>query len=85
MILDYSRLTCIIGVIKRIIKNRKVVRSDMSEGCFEKFNLEFLKFIWEFNNKNRKRYYDLLSKLENENIFIIKNRKELNKVILKDW
>jgi adenylate kinase family enzyme len=82
--LDYSRLTCIIGVIKRIIKYRKLVRSDMSEGCLEKFDLEFIKFIWKFNKENRKRYYDLLSKIENKNIFIIKNRKELNKITLKD-
>ena len=82
--LDYSRLTCIIGVIKRIIKYRKLVRSDMGEGCFEKFDLEFIKFIWKFNEENRKRYYNILSKLENKRVFIIKNRKELNKITLKD-
>jgi adenylate kinase family enzyme len=82
--LDYSRLTCIIGVIKRIIKYRKVVRSDMSERCFEKFDLEFIKFIWKFNKENRKKYYNILSKLDNKRVFIIKNRKELNKITLKD-
>ena len=82
--LDYSRLTCIIGVIKRIIKYRKVVRSDMGEGCFEKFDLEFFKFIWNFNKENRKKYYDILSKLESKREFIIKSRRELNKITLKD-
>lgn len=77
--LDYSRLTCIIGVIKRIIKYRKVVRSDMAEDCYEKFDLEFLKFIWKFNKENRKNYYEILSTfLSDKNVFIIKNRKELN-------
>ena len=81
--LDYSRLTCIIGVIKRIIKYRKVVRSDMGEGCFEKFDLEFIKFIWKFNKENRKKYYNILSNLESKRVFIIKKRKELNKITLK--
>lgn len=79
--LDYSRLTCITGVIRRIIKNRKIVRSDMGEGCFENFDLEFIKFIWKFNSENRERYYAILSKLDNKRIFIIKNRKELNELI----
>lgn len=78
--LDYSRLTCILGVIKRIIKNRNVVRSDMGEGCIENFDLEFFKFIWKFNKENRERYYNILSKLENKRVSIIKSRKDINKI-----
>lgn len=75
--LDYSRLTCLIrGVIKRVIGNYGKVRSDMGEGCPEKFDFEFLKWIWNFNNQHRNNYYTLLDNLEDKKVLIFKNRKQ---------
>lgn len=77
--LDYPRMTCVMGVIKRLIKNRGRVRSDMGENCYEKFDLEFIKFIWGFNKSNRDKYYKLLEEEKNKNIYILKNRKDINR------
>ena len=76
--LDYHRMTCVIRVIKRLIKNRGRVRSDMGESCYEKFDLEFIKFIWGFNKSNRDKYYKLLEAEKNKNIYILKNKKDIN-------
>lgn len=51
--LDISRFTCLFRVIKRSIKYRNRTRPDMGEGCNEKLDIEFLKWIWQYPNKKR--------------------------------
>ena len=61
--MDFSRLKCVYGVIKRIIKNYGKSRPDMGGYCPERLDVEkfaFLKFVWNFNKNNRKRFYDML-------------------------
>lgn len=74
--LDYSRFTCLRGVLKRIITTYGRVRSDMGEGCPERFDLEFLKWVWDFNKKHRKKYHEMLSALEDKTVLIFHSRKE---------
>lgn len=80
--LDYSRLTCLLGVIKRVLTNRGKSRPDMAENCPERFNLEFLKFVWNFNKKNRQKYYDMLKTCDDDiKVIIMKNRKDTRKFV----
>ena len=51
--LDFSRTACWLGVLKRILTTYGKVRPDMGEGCPERFDLDFLKWVWNFNKKNR--------------------------------
>ncbi|GAA0086680.1 DNA topology modulation protein [Clostridium sp. CTA-7] len=81
--LDYPRRTCLISAIKRVISNYGKVRPDMGEGCPEKFDFEFLKWIWNFNKEHRDKYYQLLKEIENKKIYIFKNRKECNEFLTK--
>ena len=41
--LDYPRMSCLFGVIKRVVSSYGKVRPDMADGCPERFDLEFLK------------------------------------------
>lgn len=50
---DYPRRVCLYRAMKRIVSNRKRTRPDMGEGCPERFDWEFMKFIWNFNKNNR--------------------------------
>ena len=50
---DYPRRLCLYRALKRIVSNRKRTRPDMGEGCPERFDWEFMKFIWNFNKNNR--------------------------------
>ena len=61
--LDYPRHICIYRVIRRGIKYRNQTRPDMAEGCTEKFNLEFLEWLWQFPNRSRPRIERLLTEL----------------------
>ena len=51
--LDFSRITCLMGVLKRVISTYGKVRPDMGEGCPERIDLDFLKWVWDFNKNKR--------------------------------
>ncbi len=74
--LDYSRLTCLLGVAKRILTTYGTVRPDMGEGCPERFDLEFLQWVWNFNKNKREQYYTMLSQVKDIRVVILKNRRQ---------
>ena len=76
--LDFSRFACLRGVAKRILTTHGTVRPDMGDGCPERFDLEFLKWVWNFNRNNRQRYYNMLNALEGKQVVILKSRREVN-------
>ena len=79
--LDYSRIACLLGVCKRILTTYGKVRPDMGEGCPERVDLDFLKWVWNFNKNKRKRNYDLLNRAEGVRVMIFKNRRQLRKFL----
>ena len=79
--LDFSRWACLMGVAKRVITTYGQVRPDMGEGCPERFDLDFLKWVWNFNKSKREKYYKLLDKTEGIQIIILKNRREVRKFL----
>ena len=74
--LDFPRVVCLMGVLKRVISTYGTVRPDMPDGCPERFSWEFLQWVWRFNGKHRKKYYDLLAKTDKQ-VYILKNRREV--------
>ena len=80
--LDFSRLACLMGVLKRVITTYGKVRPDMGEGCPERIDLEFLKWVWNFNKNKRESYYKLLNEAENVETIVLKNRRAV-KLFLK--
>jgi adenylate kinase family enzyme len=50
ILLDRSRLVCLVRIGRRIASSYGVVRPDMAPGCPEKIDWEFLKFVWNFPN-----------------------------------
>lgn len=79
--LDYDRINCLFGVIKRVITNYGKCRSDMGGNCPEKFDFDFLKYVWNFNKINRNKYFELLADNKDKKIIILKNRRELQQFI----
>ncbi|NNE67489.1 MAG: DNA topology modulation protein [Pyrinomonadaceae bacterium] len=53
--LDLPRYLCIYRVLKRTLSANSSARPDMAEGCEERFELDFLKYVWNFRrDKNPK-------------------------------
>lgn len=73
--LDFSRWTCLLGVVKRILTTYGTVRPDMGEGCPERFDLEFLKWVWNYNKDKRQRNYQLLQQAVHAEKIVLKNRR----------
>ena len=73
--LDFSRLACILGVVKRIATNYGKVRPDMGEGCPERIDWEFLRWVWNFNRDKREKIYRLLNETEGIEKIVLKNRR----------
>ena len=73
--LDFSCAACLFGVAKRIITTYGKVRPDMGAGCPERFDWEFLKWVWNFNKTKREKIYRLLNEAEGKETIVLKNRR----------
>ena len=77
--LDFPRFTALCGVLRRTLVWRGKTRPDMGEGCPEKIDCEFIRWIWNFNRNNRERYRRLFNPTENLAVVILKNRSAVKK------
>ena len=75
--LDFPRWVCILGVLKRVLTTYGTVRPDMPEGCPERFDWEFIKWVWNFNRNNREKIRAQLDALPGEKVTVLKNRREV--------
>ncbi len=79
--LDYHRMTCLFGVIKRVIKGYGKTREDMGENCPERLDPDFLRYVWTFNRSRRADYLDLLSHQQGKQVIIFRHRRAGTKFI----
>ena len=79
--LDFSRWTCLLGVAKRVLTTYGQVRPDMGEGCPERVDLDFLKWVWNFNKNKREKNYRLLEQHPDKEIHILKNRRQVKRFL----
>ena len=80
--LDFSRVVCLMGVCKRVLTTYGKVRPDMGEGCPERVDLDFLKWVWNFNANKREKNYLLLNEAKGVETIVLKNRRAV-KAFLK--
>lgn len=79
VILDRSKYICLFRIIKRVIKSYGRTRVDMGEGCRERFDLDFMKYVWNFPEEKRVRIDNELDKLETKpDIIYLKSNKQVN-------
>ena len=79
--LDFSRFACLMGVLKRVLTTHGKVRPDMGEGCPERFDVDFLKWIWYYNPNNREKNYRLLNEAEGIGTIVLKNRRMVRRFL----
>lgn len=79
--LDFNRFDCLMGIARRVTTTYGRVRPDMGAGCPERFDWDFLKWVWNFNKRNRIRYHQALSQAENAQVYILKNRREVRRFL----
>ena len=79
--LDFSRTACLWGVTWRFLTNIGRTRPDMGQGCKEKLDWEFLKWIWNYNKDKRERNYRLLNEAEGKETIVLKNRRMVKRFL----
>ena len=75
--LDFNRWECLLGMFQRVLGNYGKVRPDMAKGCPERFDWDFVKWIWNFNKQNRVRNYTYLAQAKHAKRIVLKNRREV--------
>lgn len=60
--LDLPRWVCILSVLVRWFRYRFTARPDLPEGCPEKIDLEFLRWVWNFPQRSRQKVLDVIER-----------------------
>ncbi|WP_108519404.1 DNA topology modulation protein [Bradyrhizobium algeriense] len=55
---DLPRWSCMFGVMKRIAGSYGQVRPEMAEGCPEKIDFEFFRYVWTYRRQQRPKLLD---------------------------
>lgn len=79
--LDFQTIVCILGVIRRVITNYGKTRVDMGEDCPERFDWAFMKYVWNFNRKERKKLHRAIEENRDKEIIVLKNRRQIKKYL----
>ncbi|WP_430603631.1 hypothetical protein IGJ02_001199 [Enterococcus sp. DIV0724b] len=76
--LDRNRFVCIYQILKRVKKYNGITRPDMQNNCPEKFDLSFLKWVWNFPNKQRIDILRILQTVpKTKKVIVLKNKKQI--------
>jgi adenylate kinase family enzyme len=75
--LDLPTRVCLYRILKRTIKYYGRSRPDMTEGCDERFDLEFIGWVWNYKHRSRKRLLDELELLEGKRVIILRDQRQV--------
>ncbi len=84
IMLLFNRFSCLWRVIRRYIKFRGRTRPDMGEGCNEKLDREFIKWVLhgQRTKQARKRYVQIYLQYKEKSI-IVRNQRQLDDCLRK--
>ncbi|MBO0721819.1 MAG: DNA topology modulation protein [Blastocatellia bacterium] len=60
ILLDLPTRVCLWRVLKRMVEYRNRKRPDLAEGCYEKFDLEFLLWVWNYRKRTKPKILKLI-------------------------
>ena len=81
ILLLFNKISCLYRVTRRYLKYKDSTRPDMAEGCNEKLDWEFIKWILRDGRteESRQRYQGVLARYPEKTI-LIKNQRQLDDV-----
>ena len=84
ILLLLNRVSCLYRVIRRYLKYKNTTRPDMGEGCNEKLDWEFIRWILhDQRTKQVKNRYAQVRLQYQEKVMIVKNQRQLDACIEK--
>ena len=84
ILLDMPRYVNMTGIFRRVIKYYGKTRPDLPDGCPEKFDWQFTKWVWNYHKNSRPKVLEILEPFRSsKNIITLRSRKEVNNFIQK--
>ncbi|HBA03326.1 MAG TPA: hypothetical protein DCW51_04845, partial [Clostridium sp.] len=74
-------LLCTYRIVKRRFMFKGKKRPDMTEGCEEKLDLEFVKWVWKFNKNERPKILEKLKNYKDKKIIVLNNPRDVDELI----
>lgn len=82
--LDLPRTVCLWRVLKRRIMYSNGRRLDMAEDCPEKFNLEFISWVWNYSSRSRPKVVKMLNaNSQRKNVVWLRSRSEVERFLAR--
>jgi len=83
IIMDIPRWQCLWGIIKRSIRYYGKTRPDMTLGCNERIDWEFIKYVWRFHRDQLPQTLEIVNRFrDKKQIIKVTNRKQLDGIIV---
>ena len=82
--IDFPLSTCLWRCFKRYILHLGKVRAEMPEGCVEKFDWEFIKWIWNYPRDICPKILEILEKEKSKKIIILQNKNDVSEFLKKN-
>jgi adenylate kinase family enzyme len=79
--LDIPRIICLYRIIKRRIHYRNKPRPDMAEGCEERLDFNFIKWVWNYPKEKKPEILAKLAVQKNKKIIVFFSPKEVEKFL----
>ncbi|MBT4792483.1 MAG: hypothetical protein HON90_13005 [Halobacteriovoraceae bacterium] len=77
---DLPRVLCLYRCIKQRIKTGRKARSDMAEGCIERFEWNFYKYVWSYPAKHSPKVFEDAKKLFSGELVVLKSSEDVFKL-----
>ena len=78
--IDFNRFICLYRVLKRRVRHNGKTRVDMGEGCLEKIDREFIKWVWNYPKRSRKKILEKI-RSSGKNVFILRSRRAVKRFV----
>ncbi len=82
--LDMPRWLCMYRIVKRTILYHRNTRPDMAQGCDERFDPEFILWVWNYPNSGRRRLTAELDLFSEKNIVVLRSTRDAD-TFLTSW
>ena len=83
--LETPPAVCIYRVLKRVAQSYGKTRSDMAENCVEQFDWQFIKWIWDFENRSKPKIEKILEQFKDEKTIVrLKSKKEVEEFLMTE-
>ena len=79
--LDLPRRVCLYRIFKRTVKYYDRSRPDMTEGCNERFDLEFIRWVWNYPNVTRNRVLTAMQEFPDKTLIRLRSSSEVSEYL----